>query len=179
MARLHRPSAKAVLAAVVSVTFGIIVGLIAAHLLREVFTWKPLYGYEQQIVKSQGPLVPSSSSPDAVVPQVKLGSKVIVTGTKSSREKVVVDGHSPDWTSVVPGGFYYRGPDRAGLRLKGTLTQTFENDIPPEVDAWAREQIKKGRRPEVYMSGCEVPVDGQRRGQEACWTTGRFVLVLP
>lgn len=158
---------------------GLTLGIFVSHLLGEMFAWKPLYGYDQQSVESQGPMVESPSSPDAVVPQVKLGSKVTVTGTKSSHEKVVVNGTGPDWTSVVPGGFYYEGPKRAGLRLKGTITQTFENDIPPEVDAWAREQIEKGRVPEVYMSGCETPVDGQKVGQEACWTTGRFILVLP
>lgn len=175
------PSLGELVILAVALFIGAIVAL-SIHDALQPDPWNPLGPYPVQTIKSQGPRVKDGAREDsnATVPQIKLGSDVAVAGEKCVAEDLTVLGEY-GWRSIVPSGFSYQAPKGApGFRLKGCAKLNFQNEIPAEVDTWARKQIAEGRTPEVYIGGCEIPVkkDGTK-GVEKCWRTEPFVLVLP
>lgn len=178
--RIKIPKKGDILRFLVAVSIGVLVSLSITFILQEP-EWKPLGPYPVQQVDSQGPLVDSPErGGNLIIPQVKLGSTVHTTGQKCAKEDVTVQGEY-GWRSVVPNGYTYEMPKGApGRRLKGCESLDFDNHIPSDVDAWAREVIENGRVPEVYLGGCETPIreDGHK-GATVCWRTEPFVLVAP
>lgn len=163
----------------IALTLGITAGVVVYKVLSPA-PWSPLGPYPVQVVTSQGPKLKSPINAAEVLPQIKLGSKAAIAGTKCSKEEVTVKG-GYGWRSVVPSGLEYTAATGApGLRLKGCSKLAFQNVIPPEVDDWARDVINGGQVPAVFLGGCEIPVnpDG-KEGVKVCWRSEPFILVLP
>lgn len=176
---LRRPTK----AGAVFLTVGLVFGIAGGYVTHAIVTpdpWSPLGPYSVQVVESQGPKLNSSDQSDRLIPQVKLGSKVHVTGVKCSSEEVTIKGEY-GWRSVIPQGMDVPVTTAAsGYRLPGCTPLDFRNDIPPAVDAWARSVIDNHKRPEVFIGGCEIPKKANGdSGVEVCWRTEPFVLVLP
>lgn len=139
--------------------------------------WNPLGPYpEQRIITDDGARVRSSGQKELLIPLVHISEGVIlVSGSKCSKEKVEVESHY-GWWSAYPDGFHSKVADGPpGKIIEGCQSFTFENKIPDEVKEWAETQIKKGKTPEAYLSGCETPIDDKGiKGTEVCWTTETF-----
>lgn len=139
--------------------------------------WRPLGPYpEQKVVAEGNKLVNSVVEENPKIPAVKITEDhIVVTGSKCGKEEVKVSG-TYGWRSINPGGFVHnlpKGPP--GVRLEGCQSFTFENDIPPEVKEWALKILAKGDQPELYLSGCETPIDEDgNKGEQLCWRTEPF-----
>lgn len=159
-----------------AILLGIIVSLTIVWITRPE-PWDPLGPYPQQSIVTEGDtLVKSQSMQDTLIPITSLSNgNIIVAGTKCSKETVEVSVYY-GWWSNSPGGFHVRADDGPpGKRLKGCESFTFENEIPQEVEEWIQSKLDAGVEPEMYLSGCETPINDKGvKGTEVCWTTETF-----
>lgn len=177
---LKKNIVKTVLGYTVALLLGISVTLSIIALTKP-DPWMPLGPYpEQRIIAEPAHMVDSEKRENIIIPATSLSKGSIwVNGTKCSKESVAVQGAS-GWRSTYPGGFQYNvPPGPPGRRSSGCQTFTFENEIPPQVKEWAGKLLAAGEQPEMYLSGCEIPLhekDGTK-GTEVCWKTEVFAFI--
>jgi hypothetical protein len=145
--------------------------------------WAPLGPYpEQHVVSTQtvqwsGPETFTAATTEQI-PAVNVAGPLVVEGTKCASGETIVRG-TKVWTSLDPRGFSHDEGSSISTRTNGCRTAVVRNPIPPEVQAWAREQHATETLPVLRVGGCEVPVaQGQGDGVELCWATEPFALVV-
>lgn len=105
-----------------------------------------------------------------------------VTGVKCSapeiKEPYEVEG-VVRWQSVEPPGFSLQPFEGSVFRDPGCNTFSFENDVPLEVEEYARQQFAAGREYVIFnINGRETAIDSNGdEGATQTWRTENFVLV--
>lgn len=177
----HKPKTvffSTILPIFIALVLGVVSGLFIKDML-EPAPFDPLGPYPvQQVHATNNKLIDSEVNPNVVIPAVSIEDEFIrVNGVKCSNQEVNIKG-TITWRSVVPGGFYYNAPPGTGARADGCEQFEFENEIPDEVREWALGVLSHQQNPELFVSGCETPIDDNgEKGQELCWRTETFAFI--
>lgn len=81
------------------------------------------------------------------------------------------------WQSVDPRGNSVVTGQGTRDAVDGCTEFRFRNDIPPQVLAIMRAQVRDGLRPLWRITGVEVPINGDGEGVPLTWTTEPFRVV--
>lgn len=159
----------------ISLVFFFIGGVVLGRFWVTGEDWSPLGPYLVQTVTTShsgrdGNATVSLRSDHPIVP---------VTGTKCADPGDYTISGSTSWQSVKPRGTtIITGTGERQAPGEGSdrcVTFEFENEIPPQVLAAMRAQIRRGiDRPLWRIVGVETPTDGDREGVTLSWKTEVF-----
>jgi hypothetical protein len=120
-----------------------------------------------------------SRLPGQLGPAVRIGTDVIVRGTKCNRAAKVLEVQTQRaWVTVDPPGTVVPDVRNQSIRKRGCVAREFTNPLPAGVVARTRELITSSGVPCVswQITGTEQPLDHAYR--PATWRTEPF-LVCP